>query len=204
MHERQSPAEATCGFPGLLKGTQLLGCALITDRGFCRDLAAKYAKAGILSPREWCEANNVLFLWPFTDDDDVGLVYDPTTHSLNIVPKEDAKVRVMSILIHWLLHPSPFHRTCSQSCIPSAGPCSQLVPVRDLPTGGRGAVPRRPLEDLAWPSEEAPHPHERCGDAQNPEVLQLVRLLHFSFVTELTDLVQLARRGGHGVGGGAG
>jgi hypothetical protein len=31
-----------------------------------------------------------------------------------------------------------------------------------------------------------------------------VRLLHFSFVTELTDLVQLARRGGHGVGGGAG
>ena len=94
MHERLSPAEATCGFPGLLKGTQLLGCALITDRGFCRDLAAKYAKAGILSPREWCEANNVLFLWPFTDDDDVGLVYDPTTHRLNIVPKDEAKVRV--------------------------------------------------------------------------------------------------------------
>ena len=79
--------------PQLLKGTQLLGCALITDRGFCRDLAAKYAKAGILSPREWCEANNVLFLWPFTDDDDVGLVYDPTTHRLNIVPKDEAKVR---------------------------------------------------------------------------------------------------------------
>ena len=92
MHERLSPAEATCGFPGLLKGTKLLGCALITDRGFCRELAAKYAKAGILSPREWCEAHNVLFLWPFTDDDDVGLVYDPTTHRLNIVPKDEAKV----------------------------------------------------------------------------------------------------------------
>ena len=96
MHERLSPAEATCGFPGLLKGTKLLGCALITDRGFCRDLAGKYAKAGIMSPKEWCEAHNVLFLWPFTEDDDVGLVYDPTTHRLNIVPKDEAKVRFIT------------------------------------------------------------------------------------------------------------
>ena len=95
MHERLPAAEATCGFPGLLKGTKLLGCALITDRGFCRELAAKYAKAGILSPKEWCEANNVLFLWPFTNDDDVGLLYDPTTHRLYVVPKDDAKVRTI-------------------------------------------------------------------------------------------------------------
>ena len=168
MHERLSPAEATCGFPGLLKGTQLLGCALITDRGFCRDLAAKYAKAGILSPREWCEANNVLFLWPFTDDDDVGLVYDPTTHRLNIVPKDEAKVRVnmffsyedATISLCFISTHSHSHTCCS-------GPCTQLVPLRDLPASCCGAVPRRSLEDLARAPEEAPQPHERCRQTQD-------------------------------------
>ena len=93
MHQRVPAGQATCGFPGLLKGTQTLGCVLITDRGFCRDLAQKYSQKGILSPREWCEAHNVLFLWPFTEDDDVGLLYDAKEHRLVLVPKDEAKVR---------------------------------------------------------------------------------------------------------------
>jgi hypothetical protein len=99
MHQRVPAGQATCGFPGLLKGTQTLGCVLITDRGFCRDLAQKYSQKGILSPREWCEAHNVLFLWPFTEDDDVGLLYDAKEHRLVLVPKDEAKVRLIISII---------------------------------------------------------------------------------------------------------
>ena len=98
MHQRVPADQATCGFPGLLKGTKTLGCVLITDRGFCRDLAQKYSEKGILSPREWCEAHKVLFLWPFNEDDDVGLLYNPVEHRLVMVPKEEAKVRHIIII----------------------------------------------------------------------------------------------------------
>ena len=189
MHERVSPAEATCGFPGLLKGTKLLGCALITDRGFCRELAAKYAKAGILSPREWCEAHNVLFLWPFTEDDDVGLVYDPTTHRLNIVPKDEAKVSHEQL--DHLIPPKsiipPTGAPISHSHLCSPGPSTELVSLCHLPACGCGAVPRCLVEDLARPTEEATHPHERCGQAQDRQVLQLVSSLLLFLCSDLTD-----------------
>ena len=80
------------GFPGLLKGTDTIGAALITDRGFCRNIAQKYMKLGILSPREWCTKYDIPFLRPFTEEDEYGLIYDAVVGRLQIVQKEDAKV----------------------------------------------------------------------------------------------------------------
>ena len=90
-HERLPPGQACCGFPGLLKGSKTLGVVLITDRGFCRDIPQKYSKMGILSPADWCEKHGVPFLWPFSGDDEVGLLYDAVNHRICVVPKEDAK-----------------------------------------------------------------------------------------------------------------
>ena len=84
--------ELPVGFPGLLKGTDKVGAALITDRGFCRDVAQKYMKLGVLSPREWCVKHDIPFLWPFTADDEYGLIYDAVIGRLHLVDKEDAKV----------------------------------------------------------------------------------------------------------------
>ena len=99
IHEKlEQEGGAPLGFPGLLKGSKKLGVALIADRGYCRNLAQKYAKLGILSPKEWCEANEVAFLWPYTDDDDVGLIYDPVEHRICVVPKDQTKVDCVAFI----------------------------------------------------------------------------------------------------------
>ena len=43
-------------------------------------------------PKEWCEDNDVPFLWPFKEQDDVGLLYDAKAHRITVVPKDQAKV----------------------------------------------------------------------------------------------------------------
>jgi len=98
IQERQAAAQAPLGFPRLLRGTKRLGVVLISDRGYIRALAQKYAKLGILSPKEWCERHGVAFIWPFNEDDEVGLIYDPVRHRICVVPKDQAKVRNKSQL----------------------------------------------------------------------------------------------------------
>ena len=92
IHERLPADQAPLGFPRLLQGSKRLGVVLITDRGYVQDLARKYSKLGIMSPKEWCDRHEVAFIWPFTEDDDVGLIYDPVMHRICVVPKANAKV----------------------------------------------------------------------------------------------------------------
>ena len=55
-------------------------------------------KLGVLSPREWCDKYGIPFLWPFTEEDEYGLIYDAVTGRLQVVDKDDAKVRILDLI----------------------------------------------------------------------------------------------------------
>ena len=79
------------GFPALLLGSDQHGTALITDRGFVFKIAARLSES-LTSIMDWCEDNDVLFLFPYVEADDKGLAYDQDNHRLSVVSAEDVKV----------------------------------------------------------------------------------------------------------------
>jgi hypothetical protein len=82
MADRQ---ENRVGFSKLWRGTEDRGIVMVGDNGFNFPIPDYLQEMGIMSPSEWCEANNVLFLHPFTDRDNVGLHYDRSTDQVTLV-----------------------------------------------------------------------------------------------------------------------
>ena len=91
-YDQQPEATAAPGFAGLLKGTDNIKGAFVTDRGFCKEIAKKYQKLGVKSPRQWCTDNNVPFFYPYKEGDEDGLMYDALRHTITVVPQDEAPV----------------------------------------------------------------------------------------------------------------
>ena len=91
-YDQQPEATAAPGFAGLLKGTDQIKGAFVTDRGFCKEIAQKYQKLGVKSPRQWCDDNQVPFFYPYKEGDADGLMYDALQHVITVVPQDDAPV----------------------------------------------------------------------------------------------------------------
>ena len=102
VYDQQPEATAAPGFAGLLKGTDQIKAAFVTDRGFCKEIAQKYQKLGVKSPKQWCQDNDVPFFYPYNENDEDGLMYDAIQHIITVVPKEEAPVSLGNILIRWL------------------------------------------------------------------------------------------------------
>ena len=71
----------------------------IGDSGFDFPLPRALSDQGILSPREFCQQNDIPFFVPFNARGDFGLSYDRATHRLTQVPADEAEVSSRLLLL---------------------------------------------------------------------------------------------------------
>ena len=94
---------------GQQQGSRPWGTCMIADRGFERELTQAVTRniPGAVSPRVWCENNDVAFLIPFQEADDDGIQYDRVAHLTHILPMDQCTVIQSSVISVIFLSPSP-------------------------------------------------------------------------------------------------
>ena len=75
-----------------MHGSATQGYLLIGDAGFDFPMPANLLAQGLLSPRNYCDQNDIAFLVPFNRRSNMGLVYNAALHLLTEVPAQNAPV----------------------------------------------------------------------------------------------------------------